>query len=89
MQIRGGQFRKRISTPTPGTKVLVMPQFSYMPDQISGKIISLKDDRAFSLLPQDFSQFFGIMPPLVPVVKSLHKKWGSPKKFGRKWGSNF
>ena len=38
MQIRGGgQFRKRISAPTPGTKILVMPQLSYMPDQTLGK----------------------------------------------------
>ena len=34
MQIGGGEFRKRISAPnrSPGTKILVMPQFSYMPD---------------------------------------------------------
>ena len=37
MQIWGGQFGKKISAPTPGTKILVMPQFSYMPDQILGK----------------------------------------------------
>ena len=27
MQILDDQFRKRISAPTPGTKILVMPQF--------------------------------------------------------------
>ena len=34
MQIGGGQFQKKITVPTPGTKILVMPEFSYMPDQI-------------------------------------------------------
>ena len=38
MQIGGREFRKSISAPTPGTKSLVMPQFSYMPDQILGKM---------------------------------------------------
>ena len=33
----GGQFRKRILSLPPGTKILVMPQLSYMPDQILGK----------------------------------------------------
>ena len=37
MQIGDDQFRKRISAPTSGTKILVMPQFPYMPDQILGK----------------------------------------------------
>ena len=37
MGIGGGQFRKRILVPTPGTKILVMPQLSYMPDQILGE----------------------------------------------------
>ena len=32
---------------------------------------------------------FGIMPPLIPVVKILEKNLGSLGKFGRKWGSNF
>ena len=39
MQIGGGQFRNRISAPTPDTKILVMPQFVYMPHQILGKKI--------------------------------------------------
>ena len=39
MQIGGDEFRNRISAPIPGTKILVIPQFSYMPDQISGKKI--------------------------------------------------
>ena len=34
MQIGGGEFRKSISAPT---KILVMPQFSYMPDHFLGK----------------------------------------------------
>ena len=34
IQIGDGEFRKSISAPTPGTKILVMPQFSYTPDQI-------------------------------------------------------
>ena len=37
MQIGGGQFRKRYQPLPPGTKILVMPQFPYMPDQILGK----------------------------------------------------
>ena len=37
MQIGSGQFRKRISAPTTGTKILVMLQVSYMQDQILGK----------------------------------------------------
>ena len=37
MQIGGDQFRKRISALPPGTKILVIPQSSYMPDQILGK----------------------------------------------------
>ena len=32
---------------------------------------------------------FGIMLPLVPVVKIFKKNLGSPGKFGRKRGSNF
>ena len=32
-----GQFQKRILASTPGYKLLVMLQFSYMPDQILGK----------------------------------------------------
>ena len=34
MQVGGGQFRKRISVLPPGAKTLVMPQLSYMSDQI-------------------------------------------------------
>ena len=34
MQMKGGEFRKNISAPTPDAKILVMPQFSYMPDQL-------------------------------------------------------
>ena len=37
MQIGGGQFRKRISALPHGTKIFVMPQFSYMPEQILGE----------------------------------------------------
>ena len=33
----GGEFRKSILAPTPWYQNLVMPQFSYMPDQILGK----------------------------------------------------
>ena len=33
----GGQFRKRVSAPTPGTKIFVMHQFSYIKDQFLGK----------------------------------------------------
>ena len=32
---------------------------------------------------------FGNMPPLVPVVKILKKKFGSPRKFGRSGGQSF
>ena len=37
MQIKGGEFRKRISALSPGTKILVIPHFSYIPDQILEK----------------------------------------------------
>ena len=37
MQIGDSEFRKSISAPTPGTKILVMPQLSYMPDQFLEK----------------------------------------------------
>ena len=33
----GGQFQKRTVTSTPGIKILVVPQFSYLPDQILRK----------------------------------------------------
>ena len=38
MQIEGWSMLKRISVPTPGTKILVMPQLSYISDQILGKL---------------------------------------------------
>ena len=37
MQIGGHQFEREYQPLFPDTKILVMPQFSYMPDQISGK----------------------------------------------------
>ena len=37
MQIGGSEFQKSMTAPTPGTKILVMSEFSYMPDQIFGK----------------------------------------------------
>ena len=37
MQIKGGEFRKRISALSPGTKILVTSHFSYIPDQILEK----------------------------------------------------
>ena len=38
MQIGGGgEFRKRISVPTTGTKILVMPQFFYMQTKFKEK----------------------------------------------------
>ena len=37
MQIGGGGFQKAYQPLPPGTKILVMPQFSYMSDQILGK----------------------------------------------------
>ena len=33
-----GEFRKSISALPPGTKIPVKPQFSYMPDQVLGKM---------------------------------------------------
>ena len=44
-----------------------------------------KDDRAFSLLHQDF----GIMFPLVPVVKILKKNWGHRENLGESGGQIF
>ena len=51
---------------------------------INGTVIylSIKDDRT---LTSGFLSDFGIMPPLVPVVKIL-KKLGPPEKFERKRG---
>ena len=44
-----------------------------------------KDNRAFSLLHQELPQIFGIMLPLVPVVKIL-KKIGVTGKIWEKAG---
>ena len=46
-------------------------------------------DRALSLLRQEFPQIFGIMLPLVTVVKFLKKKLRSPGKFYEKTGVVF
>ena len=37
MQIGGVNFEREYQSLLPGTKILVMPQFSYMPDKILGK----------------------------------------------------
>ena len=37
MQIGGGEFERAYQPLSPGTKSLVMPQFSYMPDQFLEK----------------------------------------------------
>ena len=50
---------------------------------ISFDLICLKDDRAFSLLHQEFPQI------LVPVVKIVKKNWGHRKNFGESEGQTF
>ena len=51
----GGEFQKSISAPTPGTKIPVIPQFSYMPDQFIGK--NEKEPK--------FDPFLGSFPPKI------------------------
>ena len=59
---------------------MMQNKLCYLRIRASEKLISrnfafdeIKDDHAFSLLHQEFSQIFGIMSPLVPVVKILEK----------------
>ena len=47
----------------------------------------LKDDRAFSLLHQDFLRLW-YYAPLVPVVKILKKSWGHRGNLGESGGQN-
>ena len=52
-------------------------------------IINVQGRPCLQSLTSGLLSDFGVMPPLVPVLKISKKKLGSPEKFGRKWGSNF
>ena len=51
--------------------------------------ICFKENRAFGLLHQDFSQILVLCLPLVPVVKILKKNWGHRKNLGESGGKTF